>query len=190
MQKLIDKILKFGEVYPDRVLKVDSFLNHQVDMDLMSEIAEELYSRYLGTDINKILTLEVSGIPVACACAQVFNVPIVYAKKTETKNLPDDVYTNTVFKPNDKGYDITVAKKFLSPEDRILIVDDFLAKGYALKSLIELSKAAGATVVGAGIVIEKGFEHGGDELRKDGVRVESMVIMDEIKDDGKISFRN
>ena len=190
MQLLKDRILKDGRVMSGNVLKVDSFLNHQMDIGLFSEIGREFKRRFSDCDINKILTIEASGIGIACIVAQYFDVPVVFAKKNPTKNIAGEVYTSRVESfTHGKVYDIIVSKRFLSPEDRVLIIDDFLANGCALKGLIELVNGAGATLVGAGIVIEKGFQEGGRLIRDMGVRVESLAIVDAM-DDGGVTFRD
>ena len=191
MQLLKDRILKDGQVMSGNVLKVDSFLNHQMDIGLFSEIGKEFKRRFADCDINKILTIEASGIGIACIVAQYFNVPVVFAKKNPTKNIAGEVYTSRVESfTHGKVYDIIVSKRFLSATDRVLIIDDFLANGCALKGLIELVNGAGATLVGAGIVIEKGFQEGGKLIRDMGVRVESLAIVDAMSHDGDVTFRS
>ncbi len=190
MQLLKDRILKDGRVMSGNVLKVDSFLNHQMDIGLFAEIGKEFKRRFSDCDINKILTIEASGIGIACIVAQYFDAPVVFAKKNPTKNIAGEVYTSRVESfTHGKVYDIIVSKRFLSPDDRVLIIDDFLANGCALKGLIELVNGAGATLVGAGIVIEKGFQEGGRLIRDMGVRVESLAIVDAMSDGG-VLFRD
>ena len=190
MQLLKDRILKDGRVMSGNVLKVDSFLNHQMDIGLFAEIGKEFKRRFGDCDINKILTIEASGIGIACIVAQYFNVPVVFAKKNPTKNIAGEVYTSRVESfTHGKVYDIIVSKRFLTSEDKVLIIDDFLANGCALKGLIELVNGAGATLVGAGIVVEKGFQEGGKLIRDMGVRVESLAIVDAMDDHGVI-FRD
>ncbi len=190
MQLLKDRILKDGQVKSGNVLKVDSFLNHQMDIGLFAEIGKEFKRRFADCDINKILTIEASGIGIACIVAQYFNVPVVFAKKNPTKNIAGEVYTSRVESfTHGKVYDIIVSRRFLTSEDRVLIIDDFLANGCALKGLIELVNGAGAALVGAGIVIEKGFQEGGQLIRDMGVRVESLAIVDAM-DDHSITFRD
>lgn len=173
---LEEKIRKEGKVYESNVLKVDGFLNHQIDVKFLCEIGKEFRRLYEGTEINKILTIEASGIGIACIAAQYFDVPVVFAKKNKSVNIAGDVYTAPVCSfTYKKNYDIIVSKSFLHPEDKVLIIDDFLAEGSALLGLISLVKSAGATVVGAGIVIEKAFQPGGDMVRAQGVRVESLA---------------
>lgn len=189
MKLLEERIVKDGKIKEGNVLKVDSFLNHQIDVVLLNELGKELKKRFEGEEINKILTIEASGIGIACIAAQHFNVPVVFAKKTQTKNIAGDTYKSRVESfTHGKVYDIIVSKEFLRPEDKVLIIDDFLAKGSALNGLTELVLNAGATIVGAGIVIEKGFQEGGELIRSKGIRVESLAIIDEMNG-GTIKFR-
>lgn len=191
MQLLKERILRDGKVFPGNILKVDSFLNHQIDVDLLEKIGEEFYNRFRDCGITKILTIEASGIGIACLTAQKFGLPVIFAKKSQTKNIASDVYTSKVESyTHGKTYDIIVSKEFLRADDKVLIVDDFLAKGQALLGLISLVESAGAHVAGAGIVIEKGFQDGGSLIRKSGVRVESLAIVDNMDDDGSITFRS
>lgn len=191
MQLLKDRILKDGIVKEGNVLKVDSFLNHQMDISLFEEIGKEFKKRFDGESINKILTIEASGIGIACIAARYFNVPVVFAKKSKTKNIAGDVYTSRVESfTHGRIYDIMVSKDFLNSGDRVLLIDDFLANGCALEGLAELVRSAGATLVGAGVVIEKGFQRGGDLLRSKGVRVESLAIIDRMDESGSITFRD
>ena len=191
MQLLKDRILKDDIVKEGNVLKVDSFLNHQMDISLFEEIGKELKKRFEGESINKILTIEASGIGIACIAARYFNVPVVFAKKSKTKNIAGDVYTSRVESfTHGRIYDIMVSKDFLNSDDRVLLIDDFLANGCALEGLAELVRSAGATLVGAGVVIEKGFQRGGDLLRSKGVRVESLAIIDRMDESGSITFRD
>lgn len=191
MELLKDRIRKDGKVRSGNVLKVDSFLNHQMDIDLFGEIGKEFKRRFADCEITKILTIEASGIGIACITAQNFKVPVVFAKKTQTKNIAGDVYTSKVESfTHGKTYDIIVSKDYLKPEDKILIIDDFLANGSALMGLSKLVKDAGAALAGAGIVIEKGFQEGGELVRSSGVRVESLAIIDAMTEDGKIVFRD
>ena len=190
MQLLKDRILKDGKVKKGNVLKVDSFLNHQIDVALLSEIGKEFKKRFAGETITKILTIEASGIGIACITAEEFGVPVLFAKKNKTKNISADVYTYPVHSfTHGVTYDIMVSKEFLRPEDRVLLIDDFLANGQALTGLYHLVTDAGATVVGAGIVIEKGFQPGGENLRKEGLRVESLAIIESMTDDS-LTFRS
>ena len=180
-----------GQVRPGNVLKVDCFLNHQLDVDLLDKVGEEFYRIFKDDGINKILTIEASGIGIACVAAQYFNVPVVFAKKTQSANIDGDVYTTKVESFTHKRvYDIIVSKKFLNKEDRVLIIDDFLAKGSALNGLCHLIHDSGATLVGAGIAIEKGFQEGGDLIRGQGVRVESLAIIDKMDVETGIVFRD
>lgn len=191
MELLKERIRKDGIVRDGNVLKVDSFLNHQMDINLFSEIGKELKKRFSDVEINKILTIEASGIGIACIAALYFDVPVVFAKKTQTKNIAGDVYTTRVQSfTHGRIYDVIVSKDFLKPEDKVLIIDDFLANGCALLGLIELIEKSGAIVQGAGIVIEKGFQIGGDEIRKKGIRVESLAIIDKMDPIDGITFRN
>lgn len=189
MQLLEERILKDGKVFPGNVLKVDSFLNHQVDVELINEIGKEFYRLFKDCGVNKIFTIEASGIGIACITAQYFHVPVVFAKKTLGKNIAADVYSTPIKSfTHGKTYDVIVSQEFLNKHDRILIIDDFLAQGCALNGLIELIKSAGAQIVGAGIVIEKAFQQGGDLIRSEGVRVESLARIESMTDDGKITF--
>lgn len=190
MQLLKDRIRRDGKVYPGNVLKVDSFLNHQMDIELFEEIGKEFFRRFGEEKITKILTIESSGIGIACITARYFKVPIVFAKKTQTKNIAGDVYTCKVESfTHGKVYDIIVSKDFLKPEDRILLIDDFLAKGAALLGLIKLVQDAGASLAGAGIVIEKGFQDGGRMVRGTGVRIESLAIVESMDPETGIVFK-
>jgi xanthine phosphoribosyltransferase len=191
MQLLKDRIRKDGKIRSGNVLKVDSFLNHQMDIELFGEIGKEFKRRFADCEVNKILTIEASGIGIACIAAQYFKVPVVFAKKNQTKNIAGDVYTGKVESfTHGRVYDIIVAKEFLKAEDRVLIIDDFLANGSALMGLAKLVTDAGATLVGAGIVIEKGFQEGGELVRESGVRVESLAIIDAMSQEHGIVFRN
>lgn len=181
MKLLEERILKDGKIFEGNVLKVDSFLNHQLDIKLLSAIGEELKNKYSDCDITKVLTIEASGIGVGCMVAQFFNCPLLFAKKTKTINIKGDVYSSKVESFTHKcTYDIIVSKDFLSPDDNVLIVDDFLAKGNALNGLIDIVNQSGAHLAGCGIAIEKAFQGGGDKLRKQGIRVESMAIIEEM----------
>ena len=190
MELLKERIKKDGIVRPGNVLKVDSFLNHQMDISLFQEMGTEFKRRFADCEINKILTIESSGIGIACIAAQSFNVPVVFAKKSKTKNIAGDVYTCQVKSfTHGKVYDIIVSKDFLKPEDKVLVIDDFLANGCALLGLSQLIHDAGAELVGAGIAIEKGFQRGGDLLRGKGIRVESLAIIDHMDEETGITFR-
>lgn len=192
MQLLQDRIRKDGKIKEGNVLKVDSFLNHQMDIQLFEEIGKEFKRRFEGEKINKILTIEASGIGIACVVAQSFGVPVVFAKKNQTKNIAGDVYTTKVESfTHGRVYDIIVAKEFLGKGDRVLLIDDFLANGMALEGLAELVQLSGAELVAAGIVIEKGFQQGGDLLRSQGIRIESLAIIDSMNEKtGEIVFRD
>lgn len=190
MKALQERIVKDGKIREGNVLKVDSFLNHQLDISLFEKMGEEFKRRFEGEKVTKILTIEASGIAIACIAARYFNVPVVFAKKTQTKNIAGDVYTSKVESfTHGKVYDIIVSKDFLNAEDHILIIDDFLANGKALIGLSQLVKDAGATLVGAGIVIEKGFQEGGQLMRESGVRVESLAIIDSMSVEDGVVFR-
>ena len=170
MELLKERIRKDGVVRGNDVLKVDSFLNHQMDIALFGEIGKEFQRRYAGSGVNKILTIEASGIGIACITAQYFNCPVIFAKKTQTKNIAGEVYTTKVESfTHGRVYDVIVSKQFLGPGDRVLVIDDFLANGAALEGLFDLIRQAGAELVGAGIVVEKAFQPGGSRLRGGGV---------------------
>ena len=192
MQLLQDRIRKDGKIKEGNVLKVDSFLNHQMDIQLFEEIGKEFKRRFEGEKINKILTIEASGIGIACVVAQSFGVPVGFAKKNQTKNIAGDVYTTKVESfTHGRVYDIIVAKEFLGKGEGVLLIDDFLANGMALEGLAELVQLSGAELVGAGIVIEKGFQQGGDLLRSQGIRIESLAIIDSMNEKtGEIVFRD
>ena len=176
MKLLEEKIRQCGKIGEGGVLKVDSFVNHQIDVRFMCEVGREFQRLFKNDGVTKILTIEASGIGIACLAAQFFDVPVVFAKKTQTVNIYADVYRSSVESfTHKKHYDIIVSKEFLKPEDRVLVIDDFLAMGSALQGLIALIRNAGATLVGAGIVIEKAFQPGGDLIRGMGVRVESLA---------------
>lgn len=192
MELLKERIRKDGKIKAGNVLKVDSFLNHQMDTDLFQEIGKEFKRRFSDVEINKILTIEASGIGIACVVAQQFHVPVVFAKKNQTKNIAGDVYTSKVESyTHGRTYDIIVSKEFLGKGDKVLLIDDFLANGKALEGLASLVKDSGAELVGAGIVIEKGFQVGGDLLRNQGIRLESLAIVESMDEEsGKIVFRD
>lgn len=188
MKLLKDYILNNGKSINSRVLKVDSFLNHQIDPVLMMKIGEEFKRRFEGEKINKILTIEASGIAIGLAVAYAFHVPLVFAKKKVPSTM-DDFYTTKVFSfTKNKEYTICIGKEFLGKEDRILIVDDFLAMGNAVLGLKKLVETAGGTVVGAGIAITKGFQEGEQILKDNGIRVESLAVVESL-DNGEIRFR-
>ena len=191
MKELKDRIRRDGKIKAGNVLKVDSFLNHQMDIKLFEAIGREFKRRFVDAEVNKILTIEASGIGIACVAAQSFQVPVVFAKKTETKNIAGEVYTTKVESfTHGRIYDIIVSKEFLGKGDKVLLIDDFLANGKALEGLAQIVKDSGAELVGAGIVIEKGFQVGGDMLRAKGIRVESLAIVDSMDEKtGTIVFR-
>ena len=189
MKILLDRIRKDGVVKAGNVLKVDRFLNHQMDIELFKEIGKEFKRRFEGEEINKILTIEASGIGIACIVAEYFGVPVVFAKKTKTKNIAGDVYTTKVESfTHGTVYDIIVSKEFLGKGDRVLVIDDFLAKGAALDGLTTLIRESGAELVGAGIVIEKAFQPGGDRLRAEGLRVESLARVKSMTEETGVEF--
>ena len=190
MQLLENAILELGRVKDGDVLKVDAFLNHQMDVSLINELGKEFFRRFGDRGVTKILTIEASGIGIACITAQHFDVPVVFAKKAKSKNLDGEVFTSTVHSfTYGKDYDITLAKKFLGPEDRVLILDDFMAVGKAMHGLLDVCEQAGATVCGIGITIEKGFQSGGDSLRAAGYKLTSLAIVEGVDDEGNIIFR-
>jgi len=191
MKLLEERILKDGLVKPGNVLKVDNFLNHQMDIDLFCAMGEEFKRLFADKPINKILTIEASGIGIACITAQSFHVPVVFAKKAHSINLDGQTLTTKIESFTHKRvYDVIVSAKYLGPDDHVLIIDDFLANGCAVNGLIDLIQSAGATVEGVGIAIEKGFQQGGDLIRSKGIRVESLAIIDSMNDQtGEIVFR-
>lgn len=189
MELLKERIRKDGKVKGTDVLKVDSFLNHQMDVELFAEIGKEFKRRFAGCEINKILTIEASGIGIACVAAQYFHCPVIFAKKTQTKNIAGEVYTSKVESfTHGRVYDIIVAKEFLGPGDKVLLIDDFLADGAALEGLAQLVKDAGAELVGAGIVIEKAFQPGGDRLRAKGLRIEALARVQSMNEETGVTF--
>ena len=189
MKALEEKILSEGKIYPGNVLKVGSFLNHQIDVDFLMEIGQKIARLFEKEKPTKILTIEASGIAVAVAAASALHIPMVFAKKHKTLNIAGDVYASMVYSyTHQVEYPIVVSKEFLSEQDRVLIVDDFLAHGKAIEGLADLVGQARAKVVGAATVIEKGFQHGGDQLRADGMHVESLAIIDEMTENS-IVFR-
>ena len=190
MKALEEKILRDGHVAKGDILKVDSFLNHQIDVKFMNEIGKEFKRLYADKQVDKILTIEASGIGIACITAQYFDVPVVFAKKTKTKNIYGDVYTSKVESfTHGTTYDIILSKEFLKKGEKVLIIDDFLAKGNALVGLINLVKNANAEIVGAGIVIEKAFQDGGKRIREDyGVHVESLARIKSMSFEKGIEF--
>lgn len=191
MNFLEEKILRNGVVKEGNVLKVDSFLNHQLDVELLDRMGREFYDRFKDRPITKVLTIEASGIAIACFAARYFGVPVVFAKKSKSVNIDDDMYTAQVESFTHKNTNqVIVSKKFLNADDRVLIVDDFLANGCALKGLISITESAGAKVEGIGIAIEKGFQGGGDLIRGLGYRLESLAIVESMNaNDGMVYFR-
>lgn len=190
MELLENRIKKDGEVLPGNILKVSSFLNHQIDTVLLDQMGAEFARLYKDTPVTKILTIESSGIAVGYSVARQFGVPLVFAKKHQSSNVNEDVYSTTVYSyTHGQNYNVVVSKRFISPEDKILLVDDFLANGKALNGLIDLVEQAGAKVQGVCIAIEKGFQDGGKTIRERGYRVESAAIIEKMTDDGQIEFR-
>ena len=191
MNFIQERIRKDGVVARGDVLKVDTFLNHQVDMDFVDRVAKEFKARFAGVPVTKVLTIEVSGIAIACALARELGVPVVIARKTRSMNLAGDIYVAEVLSYTHGNINtIIVSKKFLSPEDHVLLIDDIMANGCALQGLISLVEDAEATVEGCGVVIEKGFQEGGHRIRNLGYRLESLAIVDEMDaETGKITFR-
>ena len=191
MKLLEDRIRKDGIIREGNVLKVDSFINHQMDIKLFEEMAKEWKRLFADKKINKILTIEASGIGIAAIVAREFNVPVVFAKKSKSINLDDNNFSTKIQSfTHSKIYDVIVSKKFLSPEDHILIIDDFLANGCALLGLTDLVESAGATVEGIGIAIEKGFQQGGKIIREKGYQLESLAIVESMDaSDGSVVFR-
>ena len=189
MELLKERIRRDGKVKGTNILKVDSFLNHQMDIDLFNKMGQEFYRLFEKDHVNKILTIEASGIGIACVVAQYFHCPVIFAKKTQTKNIAGEVYTSKVESfTHGRVYDIIVAKEFLGPGDRVLIIDDFLANGAALMGLSKLVEDAGATLVGAGIVIEKAFQPGGDLIRARGIRLESLARVKSMNEETGVEF--
>ncbi len=185
MKLLEERILKDGKIKPGNVLKVDGFINHQIDVPFVSELGREFYRRFKDDNVTKILTIEASGIGIACLTAEHFGVPVVFAKKSRTSNISKDVYTARVDSfTHGTTCDIIVSKEYLTPSDRILIIDDFLALGNALVGLREITLASGATLIGVGILIEKSFQTGGKMLREQGMRIESLAKIASMTDTG------
>ena len=191
MELLEERIRRDGVVKSEGVLKVDGFLNHQMDINLFNEMGKELKRLFADAPINKILTIEASGIGIAAVVAQHFNVPVVFAKKSQSINLDGDVYSTKIQSfTHQRIYDVIVSKKFLNADDHVLLIDDFLANGCALNGLIDLVEEAGATVEGIGIAVEKGFQPGGDDLRRRGYHLESLAIVQSMDPEtGEIEFR-
>lgn len=189
MELLKQRIRKDGKIRGTEVLKVDSFLNHQMDVDLFDAIGAEFKRRFADCEINKILTIEASGIGIACLAARHFHCPVVFAKKSQSRNISNDVYTAKVESfTHGKVYDVVVSKEYLNPGDKVLLIDDFLANGEALRGLAKLVADSGAELVGAGIVIEKAFQPGGDDLRAAGMRVESLARVAAMSETDGITF--
>lgn len=190
MKLLEDRIREEGVVKDGDVLKVDMFLNHQMDVALFREMAKEWKRLFDGEGVNKILTIEASGIGIACIAAEEFGCKVVFAKKTQGKNLDGELLTTQITSfTKGRVFDVIVAKKFLGPDDRVLIIDDFLANGCALEGLISIVRDSGATLVGCGIAVEKGFQVGGKKIRDMGVHLEALAIVDKMNADGSITFR-
>ncbi len=186
---LEEKILNEGKVLPGNILKVDCFLNHCIDVDFLMEMGREIAGLYEGEGVNKILTIETSGIPIAFAAAHYLKVPVVFAKKDKSNNISENVYHSKVTSfTRQNVYDAVVSNDFLNSDDRILVIDDFLAKGNALYGLMDIIEQAGATLVGCAIAIEKGFQGGGAELRKKGIRVDSLAIVESMTENS-LEFR-
>ena len=189
MELLKERIRRDGTVKGNDVLKVDSFLNHQMDVALFEEIGREFLRRFDGCGVNKILTIEASGIGIACVTAQFFRCPVIFAKKSQTKNIAGAVYTTKVESfTHGRVYDVIVSKKFLGAEDNVLIIDDFLANGAALEGLIDLVEQSGARLAGAGVVIEKAFQPGGERLRARGIRVEALARVKSMDEETGVEF--
>lgn len=179
MKLLEEKILKDGVIKNGNVLKVDSFLNHQIDVPFVAELGKELQRQFADCPINKILTIEASGIGIACVAAMYFQVPVVFAKKSSGSNMDKDVYFTQIYSyTHSKMNDVVVSKRFLSKDDHVLIIDDFLANGCALEGLIDIVRQSGGTVEGVGVAVEKGFQGGGDKLRAAGVNLHSLAIIE------------
>lgn len=192
MDLLKKKILEEGEVYAGNILKVDCFLNHQIDCCFLGEVGKEFHRLFKDEGVNKVLTIEASGIAIGTMVALEFGCPLVFAKKSKSKNIAGDVYTTPVESyTHGTTYDVMVSKKFLGKGDRVLIVDDFLAVGNALNGLIRIVKESGAELAGCGAVIEKGYQHGGDKLREQGIKVESLAIIESMNHEtGEVVFRD
>ena len=191
MELLKQRIRQDGVVKGTDVLKVDSFLNHQMDVALFEEIGREFQRRFCDCGVNKILTIEASGIGIACVTAQFFHCPVIFAKKSQTKNIAGEVYNTKVESfTHGRVYDVIVAKQFLGPGDRVLIIDDFLANGAALEGLIDLVNQAGAELVGAGIVIEKAFQPGGARIRAKGIRLEALAKVKSMSEETGVEFED
>lgn len=191
MEQLKQRIVSDGRVLPGNILKVSSFLNHQIDVDLLDAMGGEFARLFAGERITKIVTIEASGIAIACSAARAFHVPVVFCKKSRSSNVPEDVYSAVVHSyTHGNDNTVIVSKEFINKDDSILIIDDFLANGAALEGLVSLINAAGAKVVGAGIAIEKGFQDGGKRLRAQGLHIESLAIIESMSPETGVVFGN
>ncbi len=189
MELLEQRIRQDGKVKGDSILKVDSFLNHQMDIELFSQMGQEFYRLFGSCGVNKILTIEASGIGMACVAAQYFHCPVVFAKKSMSSNISDHVYSAPVKSfTHGNQYNAIVSKEYLHPEDRVLVIDDFLAMGEALRGLFSLVKQSGAALVGAGIAVEKAFQPGGAQLRSEGYRIESLAQVAAMSEKDGVTF--
>ena len=189
MELLEQRIRQDGKVKGTSILKVDSFLNHQMDIELFSQMGQEFFRLFGDCGVNKILTIEASGIGMACVTAQYFRCPVVFAKKSMSSNISDHVYSAPVKSfTHGNQYNAIVSKEYLHPEDRILVIDDFLARGEALRGLFSLVQQSGATLIGAGIAVEKAFQPGGDQLRSEGYRIESLARVAAMSEEGGVVF--
>ena len=189
MELLEQRIRQDGKVKGDSILKVDSFLNHQMDIELFSQMGQEFYRLFGSCGVNKILTIEASGIGMACVAAQYFHCPVVFAKKSMPSNISDHVYSAPVKSfTHGNQYNAIVSKEYLHPEDRVLVIDDFLAMGEALRGLFSLVKQSGAALVGAGIAVEKAFQPGGAQLRSEGYRIESLARVAAMSEKDGVTF--
>ena len=189
MQQLKDRIIKEGRVLPGNIIKVDGFLNHRVDTALMCDIADEFAKYFDVNNITMVLTAEASGIALATICAQRYGVPMVFAKKAKSDNIEGGLYQSDIFSYTyKKKVTLLVSQDWITKDDRVLIIDDFMAKGYAMRGLIDIVNKAGATLAGIGVAVEKGFQDGGDSLRREGYPIKSLAIIDSV-DDGVIRFR-
>lgn len=190
MKLLEDRIKLNGKVLPGNVLKVDSFLNNQIDVALLVEMGKEIYNHFKDCSVNKIVTIESSGIGLACITAQFFNCKVVFARKSKSSNMSNEVYSSTAYSYTHKTTNnVIISKEYLTERDNVLLIDDFLANGEATKALIDLLNQAGATLKGVAIAVEKGFQGGGDKLRKQGVDLLSLAIVDKMDENG-ITFRS
>ena len=189
MQQLKERILREGRVLPGDIIKVDGFLNHRVDTALMGAIADEFAKYFDVKDITMVLTAEASGIALATICAQRYSVPMVFAKKAKSDNIEGGLYQSDIFSYTyKKKVTLLVSQDWITKDDKVLIIDDFMAKGYAMRGLIDIVNKAGATLAGIGVAVEKGFQDGGDSLRREGYPIKSLAIIDSV-DDGVIRFR-